>query len=137
MTTTPNNESLPDGISMADLKSMMDKAKNNPADKSVDEPTFGDLNEAQVIKLAQELLDAGDEKCPHPLLAKVMMMIICERMIAWHTASGEHISEESNSKDETYVHWLRDAGKFQSIYLLLESITVCDGDFTYQNPSRD
>jgi len=131
MTTTPNNNSLPDGISMANLESLMSKAKPNPSEEPVE---FSGMTEAQVIQLAEEMMGVADEKCPHPILAKVVMMLICQRMTMWHTQSGAHIADDSKCQDESFVHWLRDAGKFQAVYGILESIHVCEGDFTFNPP---
>ena len=137
MTTTPNNESLPDSISMADLQSMMDQAKSNEPDKTAEEPKFEGLNESEVCKLAEELMNAADKKCPHPVLAKVVMMMICHRMISWHSGGGAHIAEDSKCEDDSYIHWLRDAGKFQAIAGILGSISVCEDDFTYKSDESD
>ena len=137
MTTTPNHDSLPDGISMANLESLMNKAKPNPSNKSTEPVEFEGMTEAQVIELAEEMMGAADKRCPHPILAKVVMMMVCQRMTMWHTQSGAHVALDSKCEDETFVHWLRDAGKFQAIYGILESIQVCDDDFTFNIPSSN
>ena len=130
MTTTPNPGQMPDGLSMADLQKMMDQAQ--PETKSEvkgDGPYLG-YTEQEVVALAEELMNEADERLSHPILAKVVMHMLLARMIEWHTAGGLHVAKDSNAENESFVYWLRDAGKFQAMLATLSGISVCNDDFT-------
>ena len=128
MTTTPNFDSLPDGVSMADLQKMMDKAAKPETEKS-DGPFLGYTQE-QVVEIAEGFMAAADEKLSHPILAKVVMHMLLVRMIEWHTNAGVHVARDSKADDDSFVYWLRDAGKFQAMLATLSGISVCNEDFT-------
>ena len=128
MTTTPNPEQMPDGFSMAELQKMMEQAK--PEERQQKEGPYKGFTESEVIALAEELMVEADQKLSHPILAKVVMHMILARMIEWHSQAGVHVAKSSGADNDSYVCWLRDAGKFQAMLATLSSISVCDNDFT-------
>ena len=62
--------------------------------------------------IAQEALELATEKCPDPLVHKVMAMMIICRMVDWH--KGVAIKQLEDGNQESMGAWMRDAGKFQA-----------------------
>ena len=78
--------------------------------------------------VALEALDAATEKCPDPLVHKVMAMMVVSRMFDWHKGVSIRQLEEGNR--ESMGAWMRDAGKFQAVMDILTSIAIGPDDFT-------
>ena len=122
---------IPNSISSDDLKGLMDKAPNEDKVQSDNaKGPYAGYTQAQVEALCDKLFADADAACPHPIVLKVVAMMIANRMVDWHTASGAQIGQDSKGTDETAVYWCRDAGKFQAIMNILTTISVCEGDFT-------
>ena len=118
--------SVPDGISFADLQAL---AKDAPDDSSI-VPTkgpFNGLSEDQLKDLVDTHLELIHEACPDPMFAKALLWRIVDHMIIWHTEAGK--SQFESGENDAAVCWLRDAGKFQAIGNLLQTINVGPHDF--------
>ena len=118
--------SVPDGISFADLQAL---AKDAPDDSAI-VPTkgpFNGLSEEQLKDLVDAHLELIHEGCPDPMFAKALLWRLVNNMIGWHTEAGKHQFNEGDP--ESAVCWLRDAGKFQAIGNLLQTINVGPHDF--------
>ena len=58
----------------------------------------------------------------------MVLDIIIRAFLGWHSESGMQESREGNVKSALF--WSRDAGKFQAVMCILDTIGVCDDDFT-------
>ena len=125
-TKTYMSTSVPDGISFADLEAL---AKDAPEDTSI-VPTKGPYNglsEDQLKDLVDAHLDLIHEACPHPMFAKAILWRLVSNMIHWHTEAGKIQFEDGEA--DSAVCWLRDAGKFQAIANILQTINIGPDDF--------
>ena len=118
--------SVPDGISFAELQKLAKDAPDDSAIVPTDGP-FEGLSEDELKDLVDTWLNNMHEANGHPMFAKAIVWRIMNNMVEWHTVSGKH--QFNNDEPESGVCWLRDAGKFQSILNILQSINVCDDDF--------
>ena len=118
--------SVPDGISFADLEKL---AKDAPDDTAI-VPTkgpFNGLSEDQLKDLVDSYLDIIHEACPDPMFVKALVWRLINNMIHWHTEAGK--SQFEDNEHDAAVCWLRDAGKFQAIGNVLQTINVGPHDF--------
>jgi hypothetical protein len=118
--------SVPDGISFADLEKL---AKDAPDDSAI-VPTKGPYNgltEDQLKDLVDAHLELIHEACPHPMFAKAVIWRLISNMMNWHTEAG--IIQMTDGDPESAVCWLRDAGKFQAMANLLQTINIGPDDF--------
>ena len=122
----------PDSFSMDELKSLLENAPADITEIAAREPEangpYGGFTKEQVIKIAEDTVAELHEKCPEPIVQKVVMDIIVRAFCGWHSESGMHQSREGNVREALF--WSRDAGKFQAIMCILDTIGVCDDDFT-------
>ena len=118
--------SVPDGISFADLQALAKDAPDDSAIVSTNGP-FNGLSETELKDLVNTWLNNMHEACPDPMFAKAILWRIVDNMIGWHTESVKHQLEAGET--DTAVCWLRDAGKFQAIGNILQTINVGPHDF--------
>ena len=69
--------------------------------------------------IAQEALELATDKCPDPLVHKVIAMMVICRMVDWH--KGVAIKQLEDGNQESMGAWMRDAGKFQACMDILTS----------------
>ena len=119
--------SIPNSFSSEDLQAMLDSAPKEEEMHTPAEDT-SDSSEDILDALADEVLNSVPEEHAGPLVHKVMAMKVIARMIEWHTHMGESLHEDGDTESGTA--WLRDAGKFQACFNILQSITVGRDDFT-------
>lgn len=119
----------PDSFSMADLEALFEDAvREEDLAPKFDQD---DCSEDFITSLAAKSLDAimeplsGKQAC---MVEKVILHLITQRMIEWHSRVGAKLSEDSDTG--AAIGWSRDAGKFQAILCILETIQVSDDDFT-------
>ena len=132
---------IPDGFSMDQLKDMMSEAipeevahecelQSSECNICDDPDCDGDhdgphgskgLTESQVIALADKCLNIATDECDDPIVHKVMMCMIVNNMYQWHSTVAE--------KNDLHA-WSRDAGKFQAIMNILDTISISEDDFT-------
>ena len=120
------SSSVPDGISFADLEKL---AKDAP-DDTVIVPTkgpFNGLSEDQLKDLVDAHLDIIHEACPDPMFVKGLLWRLISNMMGWHTEAGKIQFEDGET--EAAICWLRDAGKFQAMGNLLQTINIGPDDF--------
>lgn len=124
---------IPDGFSMDQLKDMMSEAI--PEDVAHECELCGDSNcdedhgphgsanltDDQVIDIADKALTQATDACDDPIVHKVMLHMIVGNMYSWHQKVGEDSDQHA---------WSRDAGKFQAIMNILDTISVGPDDFT-------
>lgn len=103
---------IPDGISSEELENHLKTAVPD---------------EHETVDLSTDLFDQADywitraaKGSDNPLIVhKLMIVAIIDRMIQFHERVAERISQEG---DETGEAWLKDAGKFQAIMNILQTI---------------
>lgn len=87
------------------------------------------MTKSQIYELAHALAEEGTDKCPNPIIHKVMLYVLIENMIHWHSVAGANFISKDNDIVQATA-WLRDAGKFQAIANILDTINVGPDDFT-------
>jgi len=118
--------SVPDGISFADLQAL---AKDAPDDSAI-VPTKGPYNgldEEQLKSMTEAILEEMHEACPHPMLAKAIAWRIINNLLEWHTAAG--LKQIEDGETENGMYWLRDAGKFQAMLNIFQTVSMGPDDF--------
>ena len=119
---------LPNSISTADLQKLADAAKEAGSDEEQEEKTYSGLTFDEVWDVADEGLTHIQEKCAHPLGHKVAAIIVMGNMLNWHTKMAEQMMEDGEFGPA--AGWLKDAGKFQAIMNILQTIEIGDDDPT-------
>ena len=126
---------IPDGISFDALKEHMESAVSEEElqlpQKSDTQKFFETSNLTdRAIKILNESADGLDGQ-QASLLHKMMLHLIAERMLEFHSRVGLMQIEEGENLSA--ISWLRDAGKFQSVLNILSTISCGDDDPTCAN----
>jgi hypothetical protein len=102
---------IPDSISPEALQEHLENA-------AVDEP-INDLPE-DLFDQAEHWVQQASSNSDNPMIVhKLMIVAIVDRMIQFHERVAERMNEEDG---ETGEAWLKDAGKFQAIMNILQTI---------------
>ena len=117
---------FPEAMSMADLMALQETAKSDETDKLAG--PYGGYTKEQVIDIVSDMLEELTDKIKHPIAPKVAMHMIVDHMIDWHTNASVQMIEDGNGRHA--VCWARDAGKFQALANILQTISVANDDFT-------
>ena len=125
-TKTYMSTSVPDGISFSDLQALAKDAPND-ADNVPSKGPYNGLDEDQLKAMTESILEEMHEACPHPMLAKALAWRIINNLLEWHTAAG--IKQIEDGECENGMYWLRDAGKFQSMLNIFQTVTMGPDDF--------
>jgi len=133
--------SVPDGFSAKQLSEMLDEAIPEEIAHAVElndcacesdkkEPRFGPekLTQDEVCEIASQKLNEATELCGDPIVHKVMLHLLVAHMMRWHSTCGQELAMANEA--ECATDWLRDAGKFQAIMNIIDTINVGDDDFT-------
>ena len=121
--------SIPNGFSEDQLRQLMvNAAIREEADKEAEEGPYGGLTREEICDKAEASLDAMNDICKHALSHKLVVMQVISNYIDWHNVMAERLHEEGSH--EIAAGWSRDAGKFQAIINLLQSVGVDPDDFT-------
>ena len=120
--------SVPDSFSMDDLEKALETAVPDIVDIHNEDNADKELTPEFIEKIANEALEFATDKCPDPLVHKVMAMMIISRMVDWHRNVAKRQLEDGNKP--SMGAWMRDAGKFQSIMDILCNIAIGPDDFT-------
>ena len=119
--------SIPNSFSSDDLSKLLESAPKEAEIQSSDEYETPEIEAME--NLADEMLNSiADTGFSAPLVHKVIAMKVIARMVEWHTTMGVHMMEEEDK--DCAISWLRDAGKFQSMFNELMSISVGRDDYT-------
>ena len=120
--------SVPDSFSMDELSNMLENAPQEEDLHTAAANSDKEFTPEFIEKIAQECLEAASEKCPDPLVHKVMAMMIIHRMVDWHKNVAQRQLDDGNL--ESMGAWMRDAGKFQACMDILCNIAIGPEDFT-------
>ena len=135
---------IPDGFSPEQLQAMHAEAipeelahevecNHHKHDCDCDGPTYGphDASIDKVTQVAHDALQQSLEEIGHPIVHKAMIHMALENLLEWHSRMSVALGEEGEQK--AALGWGRDAGKIQACFNILETLGVCDDDFTAQN----
>ena len=125
--------SIPDGISFSDLEGFADQAairEEAEAAKAAEKQDahFDGKTKDEVIDIAHKFVTGALEECNDPMTHKIMIMMILDNFLEWHTKAGLIQMEEG--EERSTVCWLRDAGKFQAMHNILSTVTTGPNDWT-------
>ena len=118
--------SIPDGISFSDLQAFAKDAPEETAIVPVDGP-FDGLNEQQLKDITDSFINKMMDTNTHPMFGKAVAWRILNHFMEWHTAAGMKQIEDGEA--ESGMYWLRDAGKFQSMLNIFQTVTMGPDDF--------
>lgn len=123
---------IPNSFNLDDLSAMLENApQEDDLHNSKDNSEFDfdkEITPQLVEEASEKALDLATQLCPDPLVHKLMMIVVCHKMIEWHTTIAQQRMSAGDTK--TAVCWLRDAGKFQSMMDSLVTIAIGSNDFT-------
>ena len=131
MTASAN---IPDGFSMGELEFLQKVAAANDAEREAEAAEaeangpFDGKTQNEVVDIATDLVQAAIDQCNDPMVHKIMMSLIIDNFLRWHTQAGMNEMESGNERSN--VCWLRDAGKFQAIHNILDTIACGPHDWT-------
>ena len=126
--------SIPDGFSMGELEILQEAAAKKDAEreeeaaKAKSEAVYDGKTKEEVVDIAGDLVQEAIDKCNDPMVHKIMMMMIIDNYLEWHTKAG--IAQMEDGEERSAVCWLRDAGKFQAIHNILSTVTTGPNDWT-------
>lgn len=120
---------IPDSISLQELEELHSSAPTDAGTK----PSFQGvgpekLSVEDVEDIVHHCLMTMQEKVQTPVAHKLALHMIINQMIVWHTTISQGFIEDEQS--EQAIDWARDAGKFQAIANILDTIAVSGDDFT-------
>ena len=127
MTQSPASN-FPNGISTSDLQSLLKSVGNQSKDTS---PTWGDMTEQEINALAEKTIEDLIEKCPNPMVHKVVALRIIAGFMYWHDNMAKEALEIDDR--ETAQSMLVDFGALRAAFSALQSVEVDDEDFTLNN----
>ena len=131
MTASAN---IPDGFSMGELELLAQAAAANDAEREAEaakdkaEAVYDGKTRDEVIDIAGDLVQEAIDKCNDPMVHKMMMIMIIDNFLEWHTKAG--LAQMEDGEERSTVCWLRDAGKFQAIANILDTVTTGPYDWT-------
>ena len=118
--------SVPDGISFADLEALAKEAPEETAIVPTEGP-FDGINEQELKDLTDTFLDKMMGTNTHPMFGKAVAWRILNHFMEWHTAAG--MKQIEDGEVESGMYWLRDAGKFQAMLNVFQTVTLGPDDF--------
>ena len=121
----------PDSFSMADLQAMLENAPQDITDVQPEAPENSEDRTERLTRLAAQALDNLIEDMDGVDAAqteKAILHMIAEKMLEWHSRVGMRLADDGDHRSA--MGWLRDAGKFQAVLNIVETIGVGPDDFT-------
>ena len=120
--------SIPESFNMDQLSELLESAQSEDDLHTAADNSDKELTPEFIEGVAQEVLEIATDKCPDPLVHKVIAMMVICRMVDWH--KGVAIKQLEDGNQESMGAWMRDAGKFQACMDILTSIAIGPNDFT-------
>ena len=120
--------SIPESFNMDQLSELLETAQSEDDLHTAADNSDKELTPEFIESVAQEVLELATDKCPDPIVHKVIAMMVICRMVDWH--KGVAIKQLEDGNRESMGAWMRDAGKFQACMDILCSIAVGLHDFT-------
>ena len=122
------SSSVPDSVSFDELKDLRDEAAAREAQPPKSDAHYDGKTKEEVVDIAMDLVQEAIAKCNDPMVHKIMMMMIIDNFLEWHTKAG--MNQMENGEPRSVVCWLRDAGKFQAIANILDTVNTGPHDWT-------
>ena len=120
--------SIPESFNMDQLSELLETAQSEDDLHTAADNSDKELTPEFIESVAQEVLELATDKCPDPIVHKVIAMMVICRMVDWHKGVATKQLEDGN--EQSMGAWMRDAGKFQACMDILCSIAVGLHDFT-------
>ena len=120
--------SIPESFNLDQLSELLESAQSEDDLHTAADNSDKELTPEFIEGVAQEVLEIATDKCPDPLVHKVIAMMVICRMVDWHKSVAKAQLEDGNL--ESMGAWMRDAGKFQACMDILTSIAIGPEDFT-------
>jgi len=114
---------------------MLAEARPEPAEECPGcpdcEDSIPDEYADQIMQVADKYLDAATDEVKDPMVHKAMLVLICNNFLRFHNKLAEVCLEDGNP--DQAMAWSRDAGKFQAMLNILDTIVCSDNDFLASN----
>ena len=120
--------SLPESFNLDQLSELLETAQSEDDLHTAADNSDKELTPEFIESVAQEVLELATDKCPDPIVHKVIAMMVICRMVDWHKGVATKQLEDGN--EQSMGAWMRDAGKFQACMDILTSIAIGPDDFT-------
>lgn len=123
--------SIPDGISFEDLEDLQyQAAAREEAEALQPEGPYGGKTAEELVAYVQDNMERMSKDVPHAMLPKIVAYEMINSLLGWHSRKGMDISEGGTEHDRCIqaMCWHRDAGKFQAIMNILNTIDCGEGD---------
>ena len=123
------SSNIPDSISFEALEQLHAEAPCDNATKPSDTGIGPEnLSQEDIEDIVHCCLVTMQEKTGTPVSHKAALHMIVTQMFVWHSKMHDICLREDSA--EQALDWARDAGKFQAIMNILDTISVAGDDFT-------
>ena len=116
--------SIPDSFNLDELQAMLDSA---PSENEVSD-SVSNSNSDSILDDVESAMAAVNRITDQALAHKLVAIQILQNLFEWHDRVGAKCIR--NAESDQAKGWLKDAGKFQAIMNILQTISVDDDDFT-------
>lgn len=116
--------SIPDSFNLDELQAMLETA---PSENEVSDSDCSSDNDS-ILDDVESAMAAVNKITDQALAHKLVAIQILHNLFEWHDAVGAKCIR--NAESDQAKSWLKDAGKFQAIMNILQTISVDDDDFT-------
>ena len=116
---------------MSDLEAMLESAPQDITDIQPEASEDSDERADRLTRLASQALDdliEGMDGQDAAQTEKAILHMISAKMLEWHSRVGVRLADEGDHR--AAMGWLRDAGKFQAVLNILDTVGVGPEDFT-------
>ena len=116
---------------MSDLEAMLQDAPKDITDIQPEASEDSEERAERLTRLAAQALDNLIDEMDGVDAAqteKAILHMIAEKMLEWHSRVGARLAEDGDIRSA--MGWHRDAGKFQAVLNIIETIGVGPDDFT-------
>jgi len=121
--------SIPNGFSSEELQRLLAEARPEPCEDecSCCEPSDSKSVSAEhVFQVAEKYVTGATDELKEPAVHAVMVEMILELAYNWHMTVASKLREAGDTGPADA--WLRDAGKFQAIMNIFDTVSWGDND---------
>ena len=123
--------SIPDGISFEDLEGLKSQAAaREEAEAQKTEGPYDGKTAEELVQYVQTEMERLSKEVGHAMLPKIVAYEMLNSLLGWHSRRGLSISTGGTEEDrcKAAMCWHRDAGKFQAMLNILDTIDCGEGD---------